>query len=233
MYMYSKSLGSLVASVAMSAVALGVSAQESRAEHAPTHDWTGPYIGALIGIGSVEATPELQFGQSGSGTPNALSDSGFMGGLAVGWNAQDGHMVYGIVGDVMFGDIDATGDNLGFSGADLTLSTDLFATIRGRFGVAADYIFFYGTAGLAILDGDVSSAFDFGPSESTGFTALGGVVGAGAELAITEDVSFKAELLYAFFDEDVGLGGLPGFIQGDELDIDEFTVVRFGVNWSF
>ncbi|MEO1160802.1 MAG: hypothetical protein AAFW74_10185, partial [Pseudomonadota bacterium] len=84
----------------MSAIALGASAHEVRAEHAATNDWTGPYIGALIGIGSIDAAPT----GSGSGSFDALTDYGLMGGLIVGWNVQDGHMVYGIVGDVMFGD---------------------------------------------------------------------------------------------------------------------------------
>ena len=217
--MFKKSFIGLVASVAMSAVALGVSAQESRADHAPTYDWTGPYIGAIIGIGSIEGTADIA--NSGSGTL-PLSDSGFMGGLTVGWNAQDGHLVYGIEGDVSFGEVDATAFPFGLTGPTVTVDTDLFATIRGRAGVAADDIFLYGTAGLAILDGDVSG--DFG---SSSFTAFGGVVGAGAERSITQDVSFKAELLYAFFDEDVGLG------RGDSVNIDEFYTVRFGVNWHF
>ncbi|MEM9472789.1 MAG: outer membrane beta-barrel protein [Pseudomonadota bacterium] len=225
--MYTKSLTSLIASVAMSAVALGVSAQESRADHAPTHDWTGPYIGAIFGIGSVNAEFELPSSGSGSGSFDALSDYGFMGGLVVGWNAQDGHMVYGIVGDVSFGEVDAT-ENI--FGVDLTVNTDLFATIRGRVGVAANDILLYGTAGLAILDGDVSSA---NGGASPGFTALGGVVGAGAELALSQDVSFKAELLYAFFDEDVDLGGVNGFFPGETVNIEEFYTVRFGINWHF
>jgi len=219
--MFVKSLKVMVASVAVSAVALGVSVQESRADHAETHDWTGPYIGAIIGVGSVDAN----FDVNSSGSPSSFdalsSDYGFMGGLTVGWNAQDGHMVYGIEGDVSFGDVDTTGS---ITGTEVTLNTDLFATIRGRVGVASNDIFLYGTAGLAILDGDVSIEGG-GPSPS--FTELGGVVGAGAELAITQDVSFKAELLYAFFDESVDLGG------GDSIDIDNFYSVRFGVNWHF
>lgn len=224
--MFKKSFTGLVASVAMSAIALGVSAQESRADHAPTHDWTGPFIGALVGIGSFEAEADVADGPSCSGDDCYLANSGFMGGLTVGWNAQDGHMVYGIVGDVMFGDISSSLDLDGSNSFDeLTMNTDLFATIRGRAGVAADDIYVYGTVGVAILDGDVTLS-GAAPSESTGFTALGGVVGAGAELAITEDVSFQAELLYAIFDESVD-------VSGGEVDIDNFYSVRFGVIWHF
>ena len=217
--MFRKSFTGLVASVAMSAVALGVSAQESRADHAPTYDWTGPYIGAIIGLGSIEATVD----GSNFNEPATLADYGFMGGLTVGWNAQDGHMVYGIEGDVSFGEVDASLEFGSASGPNLTVNTDLFATIRGRAGVAANDIFLYGTAGLAILDGDVSGGFLI---SSQSFTALGGVVGAGAELAINQDVSFKAELLYAFFDEDVEF-------RGGSVNIDEFYTVRLGVNWHF
>jgi opacity protein-like surface antigen len=136
-------------------------------------------------------------------------------------NAQDGHMVCGFEGDVSFGEVDASANVFSKS---VSLNTDLFATIRGRVGVAADYILLYGTAGLAILDGDISRDFS-GPTPS--FTAVGGVVGAGAELAINQDVSQKAEFLYAIFDEIVDLGG------GDEFDIDNFYTVRFCVNWHF
>lgn len=222
--MFSKSFTAMAASVAMSAVALGVSAQESRADHAPTHDWTGPYIGAIIGIGSVD--PSVNVVSSSSGSFDSLSGYGFMGGLAVGWNAQDGHMVYGIVGDVMFGDINNSIDFFTNSFNELTVSTDLFATIRGRVGVASNDIFLYGTAGLAILDGDVTLS-GFAPSESEGFTALGGVVGAGAELALSENVSLQAELLYAMFDETVDISG------DGEVDIENFYTVRFGINWHF
>lgn len=136
-------------------------------------------------------------------------------------NAQDGHMVYGFEGDISFGEVDASANIFSES---VSLNTDLFATIRGRVGVAADYILLSGTAGLAILDGDISRDFS-GPTPS--FTAVGGVVGAGAELAINKDVSLKAEFLYAIFDETVDLGG------SDEFDIDNFYTVRFGVNWHF
>ena len=232
-----KSLTGLIASVAMTAVTLGASAQESRAEHAPTHDWTGPYIGALVGIGSFEAEAMLDEGSSDSCSVGTcpvpvypMSDSGFMGGLSVGWNAQDGHMVYSIVGDVMFGEIDDSRSLQQTSGT-LTVQTDLFATIRGRVGVAADYVLFYGTAGLAILDGEATVS-DFGDGDQTsGFTALGGVVGAGAELAISENVSFQAELLYAFFDESIDLDLCCDDDNG--VKVENFYSVRFGVNWHF
>jgi outer membrane immunogenic protein len=248
MQMLKNSLAGLVASVAMTAVTLGISAQESRAEHAPTHDWTGPYIGALIGIGSFEADARVYDGASSSGCSGGcalptypLNDSGFMGGLSVGWNAQDGHIAYGIVGDLMLGDISETlteGASQASPGFDsLTVQTDLFATVRGRVGVAADYIFLYGTAGLAILDGDVTVNGLKDDSDSKGFTALGPVVGAGAELAINENVSFQAELLYAFFDESVGLGGInvccQKFRDSEKVKIENFYSVRFGVNWHF
>ncbi|MEO1160881.1 MAG: outer membrane beta-barrel protein, partial [Pseudomonadota bacterium] len=123
-------------------------------------------------------------------------------------------------------DVDKSIDFNTDSFIELTVSTDLFATIRGRVGVASNDIFLYGTAGLAILDGDVTLS-GFAPSQSEGFTALGGVVGAGAELALSENVSFQAELLYAIFDETVDVSG------DAEVDIDNFYSVRFGVNWHF
>ncbi len=227
--MLKKSLTGLVASVAFGAMTLGASAADLEVSDTAVQDWTGPYIGALVGIGSFDASARV-FGSGPDSITASFSDSGVMGGLTVGWNVQDGHIVYGIEGDVSFGDVDDTLSNVGFfTQADLTASTDLFATVRGRVGVTASDILLYTTFGLAILDGDVSSS----AGGSSSFTALGGVVGAGAELAINRDVSVKAEILYAIFDEDIGIGDLGGFNPGDNVNIDEFYTVRIGVNWHF
>ena len=223
----------LVTSVAVSAMTLGVSAQQARAEHAATHDWTGPYIGAIVGIGSLDASAQytVPFASEPLPVNVPLSDSGFLGGLTVGWNAQSGHMVYGIEGDVSFGDFGTTVPVFNGTPTDLGVQTDLFATIRGRVGVASNDIFLYGTAGLAILDGDITGSVRL--DESKGFTELGAVLGAGAELAITEDVTVKAELLYAIFDTSIGIGDLFGFNPGDSVKLDNFYTVRVGVNWHF
>jgi outer membrane immunogenic protein len=256
-----KLLTGLIASVAFGAISLGITAQEARAEHAATHDWTGPYIGAIVGVGSYEGSvegfvfddPGLEypgldypgFDYSGPMPFNSpLADSGFLGGLTVGWSGQSGHIVYGLEGDVSFGEVSGgtTGPMGGIYGGGTSFNGDLFATVRGRVGFAANDLLLYGTAGLAILDGSVSNG-GFGGGQvgetavitiqrgrSYGFTATGAVVGAGAELAITEALSFKAELLYAFFDEDVRLG----LDQEDAIfNLSDFYTVRVGLNWNF
>lgn len=233
--MFRKSLTALIATVAVGAMTLGAEAADNNVSETGVHDWTGPYIGALVGIGSVEASGDAVRDVQGTDAivGATFRDSGILGGLTVGWNFQDGHIVYGLEGDVSFGTVDALLEDafVPATTVNLEVKTDLFATIRGRVGVAADDIHIYGTAGLAILNGDLTlSSGDFNTTQ--GFTALGGVVGAGAELMVSDSVSVKAELLYAFFDEPIGVGEVsPGF--GNVADLDQFYTVRFGANWHF
>ncbi len=260
----------LIASVAFGAMTIGTQADE-------THDWTGPYIGAIVGLGTIDASArvrnnfnnlticvldsiENECSPSSLSTP--LDDSGFQGGVSAGWNFQQEHIVYGLVGDVSFGDVDQSvssgigylpeypigGDAQsieavpvkaefinGFS-SEASVKSDLFATVRGRVGVAASDLLLYSTAGLAILSGsaEVVSGGRLlckipcdGPGSSKSYTALGPVVGAGAELAINENLSFKAELLYAFFDEKIS------FNKSDWVKINDYYSARFGANWHF
>jgi len=272
--MCNKILTGLIASVAFGAMTIGAQADGTIAADSGTHDWTGPFIGAIVGMGSIDASARvsnnflvcvldsIENECSSRFMSVPLDDSGFQGGVSAGWNFQHQHIVYGFVGDVSFGDVDKSASSSGpympeylvsdeeqsvtavpveakfingFS-SEASVKSDLFATVRGRVGVAASDLLLYATGGLAILSGSAKVVSGGkilckfpcdGPGSSKSFTALGGVVGAGAELAINENLSFKAELLYALFDEKVS------FYRGDWVKIDEYYSVRVGANWHF
>ena len=78
--------------------------------------WAGTYLGGHLG-GAVDG------------------DSDVLGGAQLGYNWQNGGLVYGAEGDISFGD-------------------DTVGTIRGRLGLANQSWLFFGTAGLAIDEND-------------------------------------------------------------------------------
>lgn len=198
---------------------------------ADTFSWTGGYIGVNAGYagGRFKATAHDYEDPSESLTIKNNA-SGFIGGVQAGYNWQFDRTVIGIETDIQ-----ASGLKSEISLSDdtdaISLGTKInwFGTTRARLGYAAtDRFLVYATGGIAY--GKVKSyanAFDEGVSYSknkTGYT-----VGAGAEYAITDNVTFKTEYLYT------DLGKLK-IDLGDDLRVDvksQFHTVRAGLNYKF
>lgn len=165
------------------------------------YSWAGPYLGANVGYAW------------GDVTNNGASPSGPAGGLQAGYNWQSGPLVFGVEGDIQA------------SGADDTFaawkfSNPWFGTARGRVGYALNNILLYATGGLAFgsLKGET-----LGLSES--HTSLGWTIGLGAEVALSQNWSAKAEYLYVDLSNSTFLTGLQhGY---------EFGMLRVGVNYHF
>ena len=113
-----------------------------------------------------------------------------------------------------------------------------YGTVRARLGVAAtDRFLAYATGGLAY--GRTTSyingkAFDETISESVKKTKAGWTIGAGAEYAITDNVTFKTEYLYT----DLGKTNLfNGEIDDGQPSTFNrkfnFHTVRAGINYKF
>jgi outer membrane immunogenic protein len=101
------------------------------------------------------------------------------------------------------------------------------ASVRARLGYAVDDVLFYGTAGWAI------SNIDYGvtvPSDtfSDSLTHNGWTAGAGAELAVTDQLTARLEYRYTDF-------GAEALTVGTEsLQIEPHThAVRAGLSWRF
>jgi len=168
------------------------------------YSWAGPYLGANLGYnwGTV----------SNSGT----SPSGISGGIQGGYNWQFGSpWVLGIEADLQ-----ATGADDTF--ASWKFSNPWYGTIRGRVGYAINPNFLvYGTGGFAF--GELKgSAPGFTESRTTG----GWTLGAGAEFALNNSWSLKAEYMY------VDLSS-SNFLVTNLPNGYHFSTVRVGVNYHF
>ena len=170
----------------------------------PAWRWMGPYIGANVGY------------QWGTIDNNPAEPAGVSGGLQAGYNWQNGNFVFGAEGDINITNADDTF-------APWKFSNPWFGTLRGRLGIAAwSGVLFYGTGGLAF--GGLEAETWGGLSESR--THLGWTVGAGAEVALNQNWSVKAEYLY------LSLAERGYTVTGADNGFNN-NLLRFGVNYRF
>ena len=168
-----------VLTAALLAAALGLAstpaAAESRANPgAGVADFSGADLG--IDLGAV------------MGTSGAINTSGLAAGVHAGYNLQNGPVVGGIYGNVLFGNVSggsANSDNFTFNS---------LGSLRGRAGYAMGDLLFFGSLGWAF------SGAQYANLSGSSSQYLGGwVLGAGAEMAITHNVTLRAELSHYDF----------------------------------
>ncbi|WP_170984280.1 outer membrane protein [Rhodoligotrophos defluvii] len=115
------------------------------------------------------------------------------------------------------------------------LSLDEFYTLRGRVGYAFDDLLLYGTGGLGIAHVKLQAEHAGGSyrSQTYGVTP---VVGAGVAYRVSDDVSFRAEYLYALPFE-VSTKGKQKTADGAEVtsransSLDGIHLIRFGISY--
>jgi outer membrane immunogenic protein len=219
------------------------------------YDWTGPYIGifAGYGFGGNDATLWADYAPAdGIYEPrdniDTIDAEGFLGGLDAGFNWQSGSFVYGIEGDIAAARMEGSDvDEFTFPLFQNGLRTEYnwMGTVRGRLGVAADNLLFYGTAGVAFANfTDSITGQDVGSptvdSFGQDFTKAGLAVGAGVEVAVTENITIKGEYLFANFgDTSFNVNEVSGsewFGPGTDAfsNIDhQVHAVRVGANFKF
>lgn len=206
------------------------------------HDWSGGYIGVHLGYGwgTVEATdtdPGGGFFDEDTGESFAVDATGFLAGLQAGANWQMDSVVLGIEGQVGFFGI--SGDDVVLEDPDNFGRVDFgaYGDVTARLGFAADNALFYLKGGLAVaqIDTTFGDIVDGTPDEdplSTGsFSGMKGgwTVGVGAELALDDNWSVKAEYQYY----DFGTEELVD-VEGDTADATfKLHTVKVGLNYSF
>jgi outer membrane immunogenic protein len=167
------------------------------------YNWQGFYLGANLGYewGKVTNAPNRP--------------EGFVGGLQVGYNWQNGQIVYGLETDIQISDADDTVGSIKFTNS-------WFGTLRGRGGFAANNVLIYGTAGMAYggLRGEVIG----GITESK--TLGGWTAGVGMEIGLTPAWTARAEFLY------IDLAGRGYAVTGVNNGL-ESSILRFGANYRF
>ena len=195
------------------AMAADLPAMESAPMMAPVataYNWTGFYAGLDAGYswGNVDAS---------SPAVSNFDADGFLLGAFAGYNYQFGSIVAGGEADIEWTNADGDSDGDSF------LEKNWQGSLRGRVGYAIDRFMLFGTAGLAIadFDGDASAALD---GHDSG-TELGWTVGAGVDVAVTDNIFVRGEYRYADYGKVISNGG-------QHLDFNDHTV-RLGVAYKF
>jgi outer membrane immunogenic protein len=209
------------------------------ASPAATYDWSGMYLGGVLGGGWETTDTTSGVGTlfiPGPGIPplnlRTTTSNGFIGGLEGGSNYQIGKLVVGWEGDILWGNINgsnATGFT--FAGAPATALLTVDTPWTGKAGVAYEHTDFTASAGAPGL------AFAATGSDNR----TGWLVGGGLEYAAWDNWTIKAEYDYLDFgNRAVTLNGTTTFFGGAPLPtfvtalhnqhISEF---KAGINWKF
>jgi outer membrane immunogenic protein len=186
------------------------------AENAPAL-WQGLYLGVTLGAtGSAADVKNI-------GTKdNADLDGGSVSiAPVIGYNFSNGPWVWGVEADINSAGFDETKSITGLG--TLSASADWYGSLRLRGGYAWDRLMIYGTAGIAFSDFEIKSSL--GGKDSSLQTGL--ALGLGAEYAIDDRWTARAEALTYTFNDDVTLAG-----KKQDVDFGHATV-RLGVTRKF
>lgn len=214
----------------------------------PALDWSGFYVGVNGGYGGdvndavmTLASPAVAW------TTRARNHSGgFIAGGQVGYNYQLGkHVVLGLETDGQWSDVKASHyaatAPAGLAITDTSNGLAWFGTTRVRAGWATGSTLAYLTGGVAYGDVDVrgtqlSGGLFWG---SASRTKVGWTAGVGAEYALANNLSLKAEYLYLDLGEVSGpaFGVAPPpfapFVGSFSTGAFGAHVTRVGLNWRF
>jgi outer membrane immunogenic protein len=196
---------------------------------ATTFDWSGFYAGIYAGYGAGRATSTNVVNAS---VENIDARGGLLG-ATLGANAQFDSFVLGVEGDVGWSGVNGSQACVNSPGFDCLGRMTWVGSGKLRGGVAVDRLLVFGTAGLAV--GGLTAETSPAPGGSTGTfssTVWGWTVGAGAELAVTDALSVKAE--YAYYDFATVQAPINTIATTGAVDIKSHAhVAKLGVNYRF
>lgn len=173
----------------------------------PANDWSGFYLGALLGYSWGDADTDLV---------GDVEAEGIDGGGYAGVTWQFGNLVIGGEADIMASGLEG-------SSAGVSVDQGLNGSLRARAGIALDRFLLYGTAGGAVSDVELSGVGGSDEQILWGWTA-----GAGAEAMVFNNVTARVEYRYTdYADETFTLGG-----PAVESDLSTHSV-RAGVGVQF
>lgn len=142
----------------------------------PPADWTGFYLGAMLGY---------NWGEFDTDANTDVDVDGLMIGGFTGYNWQAGALVFGLEADLAMSSADGSENSI-------QGDVDWQGTLRGRVGYTFDRHMIYGTAGLAFASGDLNSD----DNTHTGLAA-----GVGFESMLNQSLSARVEYLYTNYNE--------------------------------
>ena len=185
----------------------------------PVYNWTGFYAGVSGGWGWGDGS------LSGPPPTGNLDGSGGVFGGTLGYNWQNGAVVFGVETDISWSGIEV--DRRCGGGLRCEISNDWFGTARGRIGYAWDRFMPYLTGGLAYGDVDARVTGLRGASE----TQVGYTIGGGMEFALNGPWTAKLEYLYVDLG-DFDCGTRCGTAGPDKVEFNSH-IVRAGLNYRF
>jgi outer membrane immunogenic protein len=196
----------------------------------PASNWTGLYLGVHGGYawGNEDGSGGKCDGGGADNFPicGGINLDGWFGGGQVGYNYQGtSNLIGGIEADISFSDISGDWTTGAKGKGDPVHDTiDLSGTLRGKVGYSFGHWYPYLTGGLALAHLDRDSDAD---GLAGGEVLFGWTVGVGAEVAIHQRWSLKAEYLFThYMEQGVGDPGISTF----GFDV---NTVRVGLNYRF
>jgi outer membrane immunogenic protein len=206
-------------------------------------DWTGFYFGVNGGYGWAQGTTDTYF--LGGILHSSGKPSGGVAGGQMGFNWQMGRFVFGAEIDGQWsGQRAALASTCNPNCSALQeVNIKTFATGRGRFGMAFDWIMPYVTAGAAMVNVSdamlVSAGGLTGRVEGLSGTSLGWTAGAGVDIALTSNLSARLEYLYLRVDDHSSTTTIPNplstLFNGTISESGSFqdSIERIGLNYRF
>ncbi len=181
--------------------------------------WEGAFVGVFAGYGWGTATDDDAVGIFPTSTDDTLDLAGWLVGADVGYNfyLSDG-IVGGIVADLAWSDIN--GEDT--AGGPTTAAIDWAGSLRARLGFDGGAFMPYLTGGLAVAGATVNDG-----TEDTA-THIGWTVGAGVEIAATEDLSIDLQYRYS----DYGSQDYALSIDPTPVSLTNHQVTA-GLHWNF
>jgi outer membrane immunogenic protein len=192
-----------------------------------TYDWTGAYIGALVGSSCIDGS--LVDNDIGGVPPTPLhwemSGCGWKGGALVGYNYQMDNFVLGAEADWSRSNKIVKNTD---PGADFSFAMDHEVTVRSRLGWAMDDTLFFVTGGAAYAQGNLDGISAPIPSNIKA-KHWGWTIGGGVEHAFTDQFRMKLDYLYTHYKGEKYKDGCC------DVDVDDFDnhEVRLGAIWAF
>ena len=192
-------------------------------------DWSGFYAGIYGGYGAGRATSTGVV--SGNVTP--VDVHGGLLGATMGVNTQFDGFVLGLEGDLAWSGVKGSATCVGNPTFDCNGSLDWVGSGKLRGGMAFDNVLLFGAAGLAF--GGITATVDPIPGGTTGTFSSGvwgWTMGAGAEMAVSDQISVKAE--YGYYDFATVQAPLDTIANSGATDIQSHAhVAKLGVNYRF
>jgi len=197
---------------------------------APTYDWTGGYVGLQTGWSWANVETDYNFGPVAGPTGSFDVDSdGWTLGARAGWDYQWNWAVLGIQGDINWLDVDGDG-NGGTTTVVNGMEANWLASLTGRIGAGIDRFHPYVLGGVSYVDYEHNNSYaPAALADSDDDGDFGWTLGAGLEVAVTDNISVTGEYRHYWFN-DKNITYANGSTAKFDTDMDAFTV---GVNWRF